>query len=286
MKKKYTINDLSKYSPWPARLLGLEKFEQKHKTRKEVVREFEKEKWGALFDKILKQKRKLSINEVDEIHHGHSDILYYDHKHFKVGDAYNVHKKFLNFINKEIIPHISKSDNIVELGSGYGAVILELAKKLKNKKINFFATEFTKSGLEIIKKLSADEELNIVTGSCDITKNPITRIKIPENSLIFTSSVAYIIPELKVDFIKNIAKLKPKIVIHIEPLYEDSIGNDLYSLLRKKYFKINDYNKNLLTILKKCERKKTIEILGHKPTVFGSNPLFCCSVIKWKPKYK
>src|SRR6266581_3439119 len=47
------IDDLPKHSPWPKRLLSQEPFAVKSKTEKEVLREFEDEKWGSLLKKAL-----------------------------------------------------------------------------------------------------------------------------------------------------------------------------------------------------------------------------------------
>ena len=46
MKKVVTLNDLPRFSPWPARLLGIDKWDQRQKTPEEVTREFEHDKWG------------------------------------------------------------------------------------------------------------------------------------------------------------------------------------------------------------------------------------------------
>ena len=47
-----TIDDLPKYSPWPKRLLSQDPFEVKNKSEKEVLREFEDERWGGLLEKV------------------------------------------------------------------------------------------------------------------------------------------------------------------------------------------------------------------------------------------
>lgn len=47
-KKKYTLDDLPRFSPWPARLLGLEPWGQRTKSSDEILREYEHENWGPL----------------------------------------------------------------------------------------------------------------------------------------------------------------------------------------------------------------------------------------------
>ena len=50
----------------------------------------------------------------------------------------------------------------------------------------------------------------------------------------------------------------------------------------RKYIKMNDYNTNLLTILKKAEKAGRIEIIEEKKNVIGSNPFLPISIIAWR----
>ena len=50
--KLSSLDELPKFSKWPARLLGLEPWETKEKTAEEIEREFGREKWGALLEKF------------------------------------------------------------------------------------------------------------------------------------------------------------------------------------------------------------------------------------------
>jgi len=48
----YTINDLPRYSSWPARLLGIEPWEQRCKTPKAIQREYEMQKGKSQLKKL------------------------------------------------------------------------------------------------------------------------------------------------------------------------------------------------------------------------------------------
>ena len=71
--------------------------------------------------------------------------------------------------------------------------------------------------------------------------------------------------------------LKPRIVIHFEPIFEHNLKNKKV----KEYFIKNNYSLNLLSILKilKMNKIKIIEI--HK-NVFGVNKNLPFSIIIWK----
>ena len=65
-KNQFDIDDLPRLSPWPARLLGLEPWEQRHKTPEDITREYEHEKWGPLLTKVREIERQVLVDEVDE----------------------------------------------------------------------------------------------------------------------------------------------------------------------------------------------------------------------------
>jgi hypothetical protein len=53
--------------------------------------------------------------------------------------------------------------------------------------------------------------------------------------------------------------------------------------MRRRYIEINDYNRNLVTVLEAAEKEGRIRILTQSPNLFGRNPLLPASLIAWKP---
>ncbi|MDA0991672.1 MAG: hypothetical protein O3A51_13095, partial [Verrucomicrobia bacterium] len=53
--QEMTINDLPRFSKWPARLLGIEPWAQRTKSRDEIDREYETESWGAYLGRIQQE---------------------------------------------------------------------------------------------------------------------------------------------------------------------------------------------------------------------------------------
>ena len=86
-------------------------------------------------------------------------------------------------------------------------------------------------------------------------------------------------PYALIDYIR---KLQPKYCIHFEPCYEYHDSNTIYGLLCKKYIEVNDYNRNLIVILRQAQKDGKIKILEQQKNVLGSNPLFPFSVIVWE----
>ena len=280
-KVMYTINDLPKYSRWPARLLGIEFWKQRNKSKEEIDREFEVESWGAYLKRIKNEglENKITTHMLDNWQCAfNTPVLYTENNLFFQDSFGNAHLRRFNIV-KEYINKFSVSDTIVELGCGYGSVILTLAGKPEFKATNFLAAEYTPSGIELTKLCAKNQGIEIDVGWCDFTDERLTDLVIPEGALIFTCSATYILPLLPNSFITSIKKLKPSVVIHFEPIYEHYYEDTLLDMMRKRYIEVNDYNQNLLTLLR---NDNNIQIMFERRTVIGINPLFSQSIIVWR----
>lgn len=278
----FTVNDLPSFSPWPARLLGLEPWEQKHKTPEEVIREYEHEKWGLLLEKITKTGEKVTVEIIDElINENNSPTIRNIDDKLELLPPLDAHMKYLDFVDGVLKTYLSATA-IVELGAGYGSVILALAKRIPFSKKPIVAGEYTSSGIELIKHIAHAEHLEVEVGHCDFASPAVLDFPIPENAVIFTSFATHYVPELSADFIKALSAHNPRAVVHIEPCYEHC-DNTLLGLMRRRYIEVNDYNTNLVTLLHDQQERHLIKILDERPTVFGMNPLLAASVLVWEP---
>lgn len=153
------------------------------------------------------------------------------------------------------------------------------------RSLPFFAAEYTKSGIGLTKILAKAENLSIDVGHSDFTSADITTLRIPDNSIIFTSYATHYVPKLRSSFVKGLCKFNPKVIIHFEPCYEHFDTKTILGLMRKRYIEVNDYNTNLATLLHFHHQAGKIKILYEKPTFFGGNPLLAASVLAWRPLY-
>jgi hypothetical protein len=282
--KLYTINDFPKFSKWPETLLFPDTDRKRLKNKVELNREYEIEKWGPLLKKLQAIDGKLTIEKADEIYIEYqNECMYFNGKDFVVKNKEKVYKEYFNFIENNLSKYTYSSNTICELGSGYGSVIIKLSKSDKFTSHNKYAYEYTDSGLRAIELISKEEGINITTGKCDFFNQEITSIPIPTRSIIFTVSATACIPTLSQAFIDNIIESKAEIVIHFEPCYEHC-NETMHGLLLKKYIEVNDYNRNLVTLLKQNVQDGKIKIVEEIPMAFGVNPLFCLSVVVLKKK--
>lgn len=285
LEKKYTINDLPKFSEWPHRLLGLTPFEQRQKSHHELLREFEREKWGPILKAMQKNPANASIQTVNNYWYSErpKHELITVNKEIKASTPPQTRNLTLDTIKSLLLRYLP-SESLVELGAGFGDMFIDIALDPAFENLDFFAGEFTKSGQKLLKIIAENEKLNCTIGQCDFNQNPMIDFTIPNQSIIYTVTATMYIPKLQDHFMEQLLQYNPKYVVHLEPCYEHLDESELLGSLCKKYFQLNDYNQNLVSLIKSYEQKGKIEILENKPSVIGPNPFLPLSVIVWRPK--
>ena len=137
--------------------------------------------------------------------------------------------------------------------------------------------------MELIKLLAKKQECNIIAGRCNFYSKGLADFKIPCEAVIFTSYATMYIPEISADFVKSVCELNPSVVISVEPCYEHYSDETLLGMMRSRYIQVNDYNRNLVSLLHEQQRLGKIIILEEQINVFGINPLLPASILVWKP---
>ena len=140
------FNDIPRYSEWPKRLLSLTPFGVKYKTEKEVLREYQDEKWAEL----LRYARTLERPTLAEIerHHVDFDALSpgFDDGVFVLANEQAMLDKHLALYAGVLKPHLEGASCLVELGAGFGSKLLGLAHMEGFADIPLGACEFTQNG--------------------------------------------------------------------------------------------------------------------------------------------
>ena len=155
-----TLEELSNFSPWPSLLLGIEKFKKKRKNKSEISREYELEKWQPILEKVKQTSDNIRVEEVDRwMYRKSQEVFCCVNKQFRVMSASDCHKLNLELI-EETLKDLLPFSNLVEIGAGYGSIILNLAKKNLANDLSIIATEWTPSGRSIITELARNENLS------------------------------------------------------------------------------------------------------------------------------
>jgi SAM-dependent methyltransferase len=279
----YTVNDLPRFSPWPARLLGLVPWDQRVRSRADVHREFEREKWGSLRARIEGTTERVTIDTVEEWVMGDVPDGLCSHKgRLELVPARAARARYLRLIEELVARHLP-APAIAELGCGFGSVILRLARRFGEKGLRWLAGDLSPSAVEIVRRLAAASGHPVEAGLFDFSSIAATELDIPPGSLLLTSYAMHYLPAIPKEYIEILAAYRPRAVIHLEPCIEHCDPDTLLGLLRRRYIEVNDYNTNLVTLLRAMEQAGQVEVLEETPDVFGQNPLLPASVVIWKP---
>ena len=277
------LNDLPKYSPWPTRLLGLSDWTQKSRSEKLVLREYG-EKWGDLLQDYEKHKFANLLEAMNYLFYKHFPSYFLFHIGEQIYYAEN-NDLFWDFFYSEITgilaEYLRPDGTLVELGCGWGRNLF-YALRMKLCK-NAIGGEFTERGLMLGKLIEKQFDLPIDFFHFDYY-NPAAELEHKlKGAVIFTHNSIEQINCIPEKTILALIKSKPIAVIHLEPIYEHCKENTFLHCLWKRYTELNDYNRNLLTVLKRFEKQGQLKITIEKPHALGLNAFNPCSFIVWEP---
>ncbi len=183
--------------------------------------------------------------------------------------------------------YLRNFEEIVEIGAGTCHHILELSKNLK-RDTTFYALDWSESTTLIAEKLKEKNHIKSIHSFKFDFFNPLwhKEIKLPkENKFAIYSFAALeqIGQEFHnlFNFINN--TIKPKIVIHLEPIAELLPQDQLLSYLSTKYFYKRNYLNGYYTFLKQKEKEGEIVIHESSRMPFGSLFIEGYSLIVWSP---
>ncbi len=177
--------------------------------------------------------------------------------------------------------YLRKVDSIYEFGCGTGHNLLR-AREV-NPSANLIGLDWTKSSQKIIKKMSdSGIEKNIRGYNFDFF-NPDKKIKIAQNSAVYTVAALEQTGTNHRKFVSYLMKNKPAICLHIEPIAEVLDENVLIDNLSIKYFKKRNYLCGFLDHLRSLEKEGKIKIYEAKRSYIGSMFVDGYSIIAWSP---
>ncbi len=285
--RRASLDDLPRYSPWPARLLGLAPWSPTTKTRSEIIREFEREKWRPLLERYRAERsagRNVGLDDVDSwfIPSPTADLLVTIDDEWLFMSGVECRRRYVELIAKTL-ERIAPGRPVVELGAGYGGALFHVLRSSSSFDSGV-GLEMCEGGIELMRELAVSERLVVETGYCDISSPEITKAElVPEGAVLLTSYATSYVPTLAAAFVERISSFRPTAVVQFEPFYETAAGDGLLSLLRRRYIEVNGYDRQYLTLLRSEAARGRIEIIHEAANAFGVNPLLPASIVAWRP---
>lgn len=283
--KEVSLNELSTYSPWVKRVLGVEKWNVPSRTVEKIDAEYDKTKWAKCLEIFEKSGGKITPDELnwyefsgfgDEI--PNKKCVSINEKLYLIpfNEARSLHFKM---IREAMGPSIHDANVIVEFGCGYGYNLWMLKQAFPGK--TYIGCEYSANAVRLASLLFKNDP-DITVHQLDFydTKYPLLE-RLDSACVLFTVQAIEQLPSAS-HLIRTLSKYDDRIkdVFHFEPS-NNLHKNTTLGLMRKKYMELNDYNQDLLNCL---NDSKNIRIARCEPDVLSINPFNAIGIIKWNFK--
>jgi len=283
-QQEISLFDLPRYSPWPSRILGLgEGFLGKGRTAEKVLREYSA-KWARLYATFEEH----SYPDMDaclwglvRAHFPEKLLIHRHERVFQVDTTRDFWNDFYDVICRVLKPLLGQADRVVELGCGWGRNLFYLQNQGLCRHIA--GGDLVADGVELASRIADRYGLSAHFGLFDYNAPGGELDQHIENSVVFTHNSIEQIPYLRDEFLEYLIEKRVHCVVHLEPVSELHGSDNMMHLLWKKYTEINDYNRNLLSLLRKFEDIGKIRINAIMPHQLGLNAFNGCSIIVWEP---
>jgi SAM-dependent methyltransferase len=173
------------------------------------------------------------------------------------------------------------TDSLVEFGCGTGRNLIRARRRFAQMKLT--GLDWATSSQKILREyaLRANDSL-LFAENFDYFK-PNQNFVLSDNDVVMTvASLEQTGKDFKL-FIDYLIASKPRLIIHIEPMWEPLDTNNLMDFLSIMYFKKRNYLDGLLIYLKEQEKDRRIQLLEERRTFVGSNFIDGYSLAVWKP---
>ena len=288
---KIDFDKISQYSKLPS-ILYDKTSKVKYKSHQSIIREFELEKWKSLIS--LSESPNTKIGDLSAMMHSESSLnpslkpFLYDGSIY-VDSPLSISNKFIEYSIDMLKNTYTKNEcsSLVEVGAGYGRLLIPLIEALENYKIEkVLGLDLTESSGLILSNLSNGLSCKIESSVIDISgKNAVYHDKklllSAEKPLIFSCQTIMYAPKIDNDFINLMTTWPDGIFCNIEPFFYENASHDLQKLQRN-YIILNDYNRNLEKKLFYYADKGIIEILYSDDHSISENAFLPLKLYVWK----
>lgn len=169
---------------------------------------------------------------------------------------------------------------VVEIGCGTGINQLLLADICPE----LVAADWAEPSQEIIKRINGHLNKDIKPVNFDMfSLRGWDELGIDENTAILTVHALEQVGEDWGLLLTAIRKAKPRLCVHIEPLYELYDQDILFDYLAARYHRKRNYLEGYLPAIRELERNGNAEIMRCERLHFGGKYHEAYSVLVWKP---
>ena len=283
--REIPLDEFPNWSPWPKRLLGLEEWDIPERTEEKVDSEYDKDEYLRCANFAKEQNTK----DADEVRAFEFKLQERDSICVSsLGKLYELPADQIMPADNQLLleimqPLMEEADTVVEIGCGYGINLWELNKNFPDK--TYIGGEYSQNAIDLAGMLYADHS-NINVEHCnfyDDAYNILEKCPADSKVVLFTRHAIEQLPSAE-KVIQTLSKYFDRLiaVVHMEPVIENC-KETLFDLMRKRYAEINDYNRDLLSLV---QNNKGMEVIRNDYDVYGVSPFNPTTVLVWKPAQK
>lgn len=283
--KPFDIDRLPSTTAWPERLLGLVPWSRKPRTKEELLREYDREKYRAVLEWVERTPQaertvEAAQAQVESSWGGKPRVISVADRLYEID-----HDSFLAYrarIFEELFMPIASdgADAIIELGCGFGYQ-LSLVRRLSS--VNLAGGELSPNAVAVARAVFRPED-RIEVVPFDFEDPPsydrVLDASRGKSVTIFTSHALSNLPSARA-FLDNARRHASRIrkLLHFEPLVGQFSAPTMLDHLRRAYARANHYNTDLLELL---ESAPDVVIEKREKDVLGENPLTPLNFLVWR----
>ena len=175
---------------------------------------------------------------------------------------------------------LGDAPSVYEFGCGSGFNLIALAKQIPGKKL--YGLDWSKSSYETVSLFRDKLGLDITGRHFDFFE-PDRHLQMIRDAGVLTMCALEQVGPRHDRFVQYLLEQRPAICVNMEPLAELYDDNDLVDHLALRFHRKRGYLDGFLTLLRKFEAQKKIEILETRRFNFGSIYHEGYSYVAWRP---
>jgi SAM-dependent methyltransferase len=274
------LNELPRWSPWPARLLGLSEWTTQERTRAKVEAEYDAEKYASCLA-LLKSNPDSTPDDLRALEFGGNDETVCISRGGRLFSSTiaRARELYVELLVETMASAISASGSVVELGCGYGYNLGRLAERFAGPE--YRGGDYSTNAVEIARILYGERN-DVTVERFDFYDAPYTLFDgLPEPITVFTLHSLEQVPRSGA-VLEALVAARRRIgsVFNFEPLHDPS-EDSLLALMRRRYDELNDYNRDLAQELR---GRPDVRVHRLETDVLGLNPLHAVGIAHWEPR--
>jgi hypothetical protein len=275
------LNDLPKWSPWPARLLGAAPWKPKVRSTEDTGREYNKDKYGSALEYYLATgatKTPEEVNAWENSRDPAAPMCVAAGQTLYGTTASEGVRRHYDIIRDTVRQALGSSQTVVELGCGYGFNLWRLKPYAEGRELA--GGDFAENAVRLAASLySRDPDVSVC--HFDFYDEDSYRFlgRLAPPLAIFTCYALELLPATGrvFDILSRYAHAI-ETVMHFEPVYQFHESDTLLEVMRRRYIEVNDYNRDFFALL---QSRSDVCLSRVTPSVYGVNPLNPMAIIEW-----